>query len=491
MQRGLPDFTTYGAVQLAISKMPESEKHEYHSCRHAFPHVPQQLHRSVRPDGIPGQYLHFTQLPSGYPTDPATGLAHTYQIIIRFDYGFQGMRKLEVQEAAKSRFEVMNIPLAPRYREPVSAIIHKESKSWLGFLRVDLLKPEIDGIDLLKGDRVFTLQLQNSEYVIGKVEKGFEFTSSAINRRLKLKSSILSSFSSRQLLGELTQLGYASGANLELIGVSKRTREQDTAEVTLASEGSKQYILEHPMSIAGHKITVTLPSSDSGTHLQSPDALTTSIMVKGLPLNVMQIQITTAIHRLLGPKNVISVSYEKAQDDELGRHDGSAMVRCLNAAVYTHWCNKKAVPLLGKNVDFSPHSRSISGSAPQANAYAQDRKPTREIIAEAITTLRNENSEGSSTHQIESSFQKVEQTITTSLQTAETHLIEHLNKMGTAVNNHTTATAERLTEQQRNNNTLLLHHVELLTSSSKALLQAQTGSPRGTLGLPSLPTNHE
>ena len=83
------------------------------------------------------------------------------------------------------------------------------------------------------------LQLQNSKYVIGKVEKGFDFTSAAFNRRLKFKSEALSNYTSCQLFGELTQLGYISGTNLEFVGIAKSTKEQDTSEVTLAFETSK------------------------------------------------------------------------------------------------------------------------------------------------------------------------------------------------------------------------------------------------------------
>lgn len=43
------------------------------------------------------------------------------------------MSKTEVQDAATARFEAMNIKLATRYREPVSAIVHPHTKKWLGF----------------------------------------------------------------------------------------------------------------------------------------------------------------------------------------------------------------------------------------------------------------------------------------------------------------------------------------------------------------------
>jgi hypothetical protein len=69
------------------------------------------------------------------------------------------MKKDDVQEVARARFEAMEIPLATRFKEPISA------------LKADLQILEKDAIALLKGECVFILQLQNSENVVGKVEK--------------------------------------------------------------------------------------------------------------------------------------------------------------------------------------------------------------------------------------------------------------------------------------------------------------------------------
>jgi hypothetical protein len=77
--------------------------------------------------------------------------------VIRFDSGYHEMKKAEVQEVAHARFDAMGIPLASRFCEPVSALIHRQSKAWLGFLKVDLQNPEKDAIALLKGERIFTL----------------------------------------------------------------------------------------------------------------------------------------------------------------------------------------------------------------------------------------------------------------------------------------------------------------------------------------------
>ena len=191
---------------------------------------------------------------------------------------------------------------------------------------------------------------------------------------------------------------------------------------------------------------------------------------------------------LIGPKNVLAVTYDNAQDDELGRHDGTATIRCLNAAVYTHWTVEPYH--LGK---IAPHTRSISGAAPVATAQAQDLKPTREIIAGAITALKNESTAGPSFQQLETSFQqvelKLESHIETSLLQAESRLKDHLDRMGNTVNKHTTTTMDTVNEQNKTNHAFLLHHVQLLTAASQeytkhmsgistALLNAQSSSPQ-------------
>jgi hypothetical protein len=84
-QIGLPTFTAYGSTALVNTDMPESELWEYNSCRHSFPHVPQRFFPMTRLDGLHGQYFHLIQLPYGTNIDPTTGLARSYQIVIRFD----------------------------------------------------------------------------------------------------------------------------------------------------------------------------------------------------------------------------------------------------------------------------------------------------------------------------------------------------------------------------------------------------------------------
>jgi hypothetical protein len=47
------------------------------------------------------------------------------------------MQKDNVQEAARARFEAMDIAQASRFREPVSTLINRHTKTWLGFFKVE------------------------------------------------------------------------------------------------------------------------------------------------------------------------------------------------------------------------------------------------------------------------------------------------------------------------------------------------------------------
>jgi hypothetical protein len=187
---------------------------------------------------------------------------------------------------------------------------------------------------------------------------------------------------------------------MEFVGVSKRIPEQDFAEITLVTEDTKSYLLSSPIILEGERVTVTTPAPPNST--QNLDAaLTTLLIIKGLPMQHSQLQITAAVHKLLGTKNVVTVTYNRAQSDEFGCHDGIATIRCLNSAVYTHWANRCSVPFLGKNIDFSPHCRSLAGASPSATARQHDACPTRETLADAITAMQNSSRPAPSLEELE------------------------------------------------------------------------------------------
>jgi hypothetical protein len=470
-----------------------SEITEYLSYRHSFLRVTQTLYPSVRLDTLPGQHYHLTQLPSHVNIDPTTGLSPTYQLVIRFDTNYRDFSKIDVQEAAASRFEVMHIPLATRFREPICAIVDRASTKWLGFLKVDLLNPHTDGLALLRGERIFTLLLRN-KYVVGKIEKGFGFNSTSSSRKIKIQSPILTRYNSRHLLAKLIRLGYASSQVMEFVGVSKRIPEQDFAEITLVTEDTKNYLLSSPIFLEGERVTVTTPATPNST--QNLDAaLTTSLIVKGLPMQHSQLQITAAVHKLLGAKNAVTITYNRAQSDEFGRHDGITTIRCLNSVVYTHWANRRSVPFLGKNIDFSPHRRSLVGASPSAAARQHDARPTCETLVDAIIAMQNSSWPAPSLEELEVTMKGVEARIDAPLSALgngiNIHMFQATFSLSAEINTHTIRTAEISTGIHNNHHPYLSEQLRHLTEAfgeynrrmtaiSSALLH---GPPESTIAL--------
>jgi hypothetical protein len=170
---------------------PPSEVIEFMTLRRAFPRVPQMLYPNERPDAVPGNHLHFTQLPRLEKVDPTMGLSKGFQVTIRFDYGFKGIARQDARGAHLERLRQMDIPLGKAYSNPIDIGLNAITKNWVGFIKIHLLRPQQDGLAFLQGSRAFVMEMEDGERVIGKVEKGYELATKARNLRLHLKGESL------------------------------------------------------------------------------------------------------------------------------------------------------------------------------------------------------------------------------------------------------------------------------------------------------------
>lgn len=85
------------------------------------------------------------------------------------------MKKLELQDAAKAKFEAMAIPFVTLFQESICALVDRQLKSWLGFLKVDLLNPKSDGLIFLKEDHIFTFTYVVMKMSLLKLRKAMAF----------------------------------------------------------------------------------------------------------------------------------------------------------------------------------------------------------------------------------------------------------------------------------------------------------------------------
>ena len=99
-------------------------------------------------------------------------------------------------------------------------------------------------------------------------------------------------------------------------------------------------------------------------------------------------EIETSIQEHMGPKNAVNFFFKR--DEKNGKHLGSCNIQCLNAMVYKKF-GKKTVKILGKYVEFTPHSRSLDGAnAPSASELARlGFSDVNTALASTIETLEN------------------------------------------------------------------------------------------------------
>jgi hypothetical protein len=129
----------------------------------------------------------------------------------------------------------------------------------------------------------------------------------------------------------------------------------------------------------------------------------------------------------------------------------------------------------GKLMNFAPHAKSISGSSPPAMAArAQvDSKPTRQIIEEAITALKNEGPTAPNLTELETTICNAE---------------GRIEALGSNIYQHTTTKVDTAHTAQQQRYSYILQQLQLLSTVSKeysnymsgissALLQGSLGSP--------------
>lgn len=114
---------------------PPTEIQEFWSLRYAFPRTRQILYPTERPNAVPGQHLHLTQLPRYENISHDTGLTDGFHITISFDGAYKLLSRREVKLACIERLKNMKIPLGTSYSNPVDIGINTITRNWTDLLK--------------------------------------------------------------------------------------------------------------------------------------------------------------------------------------------------------------------------------------------------------------------------------------------------------------------------------------------------------------------
>jgi hypothetical protein len=70
------------------------------------------------------------------------------------------MSQGEMKNAWLTRLQTMEFPLSKSYSNPIDLVTNAVTKNLVGFTKLHLKKPHMNGLDLLTRSRVFALELE-------------------------------------------------------------------------------------------------------------------------------------------------------------------------------------------------------------------------------------------------------------------------------------------------------------------------------------------
>ena len=322
------------------------------------------------------------------------------------------------------RLRQMAIPLGTTYSNPIDIGLNAVTKHWAGFIKIQLLHPQRDGIALLQGQRAFVMEMEDGEKVIGKVEKGFELMTKARNLRLYIKGDTLRHEHASHIFEEIVRESYYNGRQHEFMGLTKPELDKTFAFLTLTTEEARDTVLTDGLTFNQEKLHVCI-TRDRGAGNQSELRISTTLVANNLPQRETQASITKAIKHAFGEDNIVGVSY--GTNPHTDKQAGWCHIHCLNAAVYTEWLHRSTF-ILGRRIDFIPHHGSIDGAIPNNTAIRLAQAPAREAIAEKIQAMGNVTNNNPIL---------TERHLTKSMKELEDKLDEKFGTLSTTINNHT------------------------------------------------------
>ena len=128
---------------------PVSGIQDFRTLRRAFLCTKQIVFPTKRPDAVPGQHLHYTQIPMYEKIFQYTGLTEGFHVTIRFDGEYKKLNRREVKTTCMEIMKFMNIPLDTTYSNPLDIGIYTITRKWAGFMKPHLQHPKREDLALL------------------------------------------------------------------------------------------------------------------------------------------------------------------------------------------------------------------------------------------------------------------------------------------------------------------------------------------------------
>ena len=167
MDNGIEELYSDESMADKITRgIPRQKIEEMLYAQVTYPRVPQQLYPKARSDNILGQHYNIIQIPFDIATNPDTALLLDYHVAIHFKPPRTPMLYDTVKDMVLKRCKIMEIQLGEDFIDPMTILCKhvKEGEQkgiWSRIIKLYLSRPEVDGINLLRGLRPFILRLED------------------------------------------------------------------------------------------------------------------------------------------------------------------------------------------------------------------------------------------------------------------------------------------------------------------------------------------
>ena len=380
-----PLALTKSVNEMVRSGYLESEAHEMQTAKISFPHIKQEMWPIARADKIPGQQYHLTQLPFDVETDEKTRFSLIYNILLQFDKPQTCYKGKDIISITKVRLDMMKMELG-NIVQPIAPLCStRGDKAWNGMIKVHLMKPEVDGVALLEGMRVFALAL-DGKLTVAKTAKGFFLTTPPDQLSTKITSDFLGFFEPHTILSKIIKDSFWRGLEFEIMQVQK-TAGETHAFITAASPVQREKILKFQVAIDGELLTPIATRPTRLTEQERTKHNCLVLIVRNINRAKTITEVEAAFQGLIDINNIANI-YFPSRDEQL--HGGTANVEVTTPMTYKQFVAKH-VKMLNHYVKFTPHPHNLDGLATPSEAHLKEFSFTdiNNTLAEMVEALRN------------------------------------------------------------------------------------------------------
>ena len=286
---------------------------------------------------------------------------------------------------AKKRLETMKMELGSIVQPIAPLCSTKGDRAWNGMIKVHLKKPEVDGVALLEGRRVYALTLDD-KLTIAKAAKGFSLTAPPDQLSTKITSDFLGFFEPHTILSKIIKDSFRRGLEYEIMQVQKTAGETHVF-ITAASPEQRDKILKFHVAIDGELLVPTATRPTRLTEQERTKRNCLVLIMRNINRARTITEVEAALQGLMGINNIASI-YFPNRDEQL--HGGTANVEVTTTVTYKQFVTKH-VKMLNHYIKFTPHPRSLDGLAAPSEAQLKEFGFTdiNNALAGTVEALRN------------------------------------------------------------------------------------------------------